>query len=246
MNEFSFASVVLSYFLVAGGLFTGMLVTSLLGIQSEIAGYVLLGAGAFVGGFVAARASRGSTIVEPAIGAVAVVGTVVALAATTDLGQVLWAAARNETVKLVAGVGLTSMVGAILGAFISERAFGEATESSLPWIIYTAFSTFGASLLALLIVGVVIKSDSSNYTTGVAGIAAVASGCLLAGVSVGASARTRPLAAAFLGGGIGVAGFFFLIYRMIGGAAAHDRTQDIVAGLAVLGGGGAIVTFLGA
>src|SRR5262245_56512598 len=154
MDGFSFASVVLSYFLIGGGMFTGMLVGSVLEVNNEVVTYALLGAGAFVGGFVAARASRGSTIVEPAIGAVALVATVVGLAATTALGQSMWAMARDETVRLVAGVGLTSLVGAILGAFISERVFGEATESPLPWIVYAAFSVFGACLVALLIVAV--------------------------------------------------------------------------------------------
>jgi hypothetical protein len=244
MDGFSFASVVLSYFLIGGGMFTGMLVGSVLEVHNEIAAYALLGAGAFVGGFIAARASRGSTIVEPAIGAVALVGTVVALGATTALGQVVWAMARDETVRLVAGVGLTSLVGAILGAFISERVFGEATESPLPWILYTAFSVFGACLVALLIVALVIKGDADETANhlGVRVIAAIAAGCLLAGTAVGASARMRPLGAAFLGGGIGVAGFFYLFARMNG----VPMTGDALGALAILGGGGAVVTLIGA
>src|SRR5262249_24874785 len=206
--------------------------------------YALLGAGAFVGGFIAARASRGSTILEPAIGAVALVGTVVGLAATTALGQIMWAMARDETVRLVAGVGLTSLVGAILGSFISERAFGEATESPLPWIIYTAFSVFGACLVALLVVAMVIKGDADESAShlGVRVIAAIAAGCLLAGMAVGASARMRPLGASLLGGGIGVAGFFYLFLRM-NGVPLHS---DALTGLAILGGGGAVVTLIGA
>jgi hypothetical protein len=244
MDGFSLASVVLSYFLIGGGMFTGMLVGSVLEVNNEIVTYALLGAGAFVGGFVAARASRGSTILEPAIGAVALVGTIVGLAATTALGKIMWAMAHDETVRLVAGVGLTSLAGAIVGAFISERVFGEATESPLPWIIYTAFSVFGACLVALLIVAVVIKGDadeSANHL-GVRVIAAIGVGCLLAGMAVGASARMRPLGAAFLGGGIGVAGFFYLFLRMNG----VPLNGDALAGLAILGGGGAVVTLIGA
>src|SRR5690349_16938306 len=129
MDGFSFASVVLSYFLIGGGIFAGMLVGTVLEVQSDVAAYALIGAGAFLGGFVAARASRGETIVEPAIGAVAVVGTVVALAATTDAGKMMWSMAHDETLKLVVGIGLTSMVGAIVGAYLSEKVFGEATTS---------------------------------------------------------------------------------------------------------------------
>src|SRR5262249_33829040 len=141
----SFASVILSYFLVGGGLFTGKLLQVLLAINSEVVGYLLLGGGAFVGGFIAARASRGSTVVEAAIGAIALVGTIVALAATTEIGKYMWAVSEEHTLKLVAKVGLTSTVGAIAGAFLSERMFGDATESGLPWLFYSAFSAFGAS-----------------------------------------------------------------------------------------------------
>src|SRR5690349_14020527 len=102
MDGFSLASVVLSYFLIGGGMFTGMLVGSVIEVNNEIVAYALLGAGAFVGGCVAARASRGSTILEPAIGAVALVGTIVGLAATTALGKIMWAMAHDETVRLVA------------------------------------------------------------------------------------------------------------------------------------------------
>ena len=241
MDGFSFASVVLSYFLIGGGLFAGMLVGSVFEVQSDIVAYALIGAGGFAGGFVAARASRGSTIVEPAIGAVLVVGTVVTLAATTEMGKAMWGMAHDETIKLVGGVGMTSMLGAIIGAFISERVFGEATTSSFPWIVYTAMSTFGACLLASLVVGTVVKSDSGT-AVGLAAVLAVAGGCLLAGLAVGASARTRPLVAAFLGGGIGVAGFFYLTVRM---TVEHDRTNDMIAGLALLGAGGAVFTLIG-
>jgi len=82
MQGFSFASLILSYFLVGGGMFTGTLVAGTLKSPSEVIVYALLAAGAFLGGFVAARASRGSTILEPALGAIAVVGTIVGLAAT--------------------------------------------------------------------------------------------------------------------------------------------------------------------
>ena len=59
MQGFSFASVILSYFLVGGGVFAGTLAIGLVKSGSELVLYLLLAAGALVGGFVAARASRG-------------------------------------------------------------------------------------------------------------------------------------------------------------------------------------------
>jgi hypothetical protein len=220
-----------------------MLLGNVIENHREYVGYLLLAGGAFVGGFIAARESRGSTIIEPAIGAIAVIGTIVGLAAGTEFGKTVWAEAHDETIKLIAGVGGASLVGAIVGAFISEKLFGDATTSSLPWILYTALSVFGACLLALFVVVMVVKSEDASKI-GLAAVLAMAGGCLLSGISVGASARTRPLGAAFLGGGVGVAGFFYLSVRL--SAGPDGFTHDASVGLAILGGAGAVVTLIGA
>jgi hypothetical protein len=244
---FSFASVILSYFLVGGGMFTATLVGAELRLSGDIPGYVLLAAGALVGGFVAARASSGQTILEPAIGAVAVVATIVGLAATTPLGKTIWLVAEDQSMKFVGTVGVAGVVGAIVGAFISEKLFGEATQSSVPWFIYTAMAVFGACLLATLFAAIVFvgrgavavaeRSDNDLLTAILVGMGG---GCLLAGTAIGASARTRPLFAAFLGGAVGVAGFFALVTR-----AQSGNDRDTAIGIAVLAGGGALVTLTG-
>jgi hypothetical protein len=244
-NRFSFASVILSYFLVGGGMFTATLVGSELRLQSEYVGFALFAVGAFAGGFVAARASRGQTILEPALGAIAVVATIVGLAATTPIGKLIWAMASEQTMKFVGAVGVTGIAGALVGAFISEKVFGEATQSSLPWIIYTAMSAFGACLLATLFASIIFVGNNDTTTTtldiGKIVLFGIGGGCLLAGLAVGASARSRPLAAAFLGGAIGVAGFFTLVAR----TATSDMGSEVAGGIAIMAGGGAIVTLIG-
>ncbi len=246
MRGFSVASVVLSYFLVAGGMFTGTLLMSIMRVPGEVPGYAFLAGGAFLGGFIAARASHGSTIIEPAIGAVAVVATVVGLAASTDIGQIIWILAKDATLRFVGTVGLTCVGGAIAGAFLSEKILGEATQSSLPWVIYSGMSAFGACLIATLIASFVFVTGGAEPGVGAVDSLAkmmllgMVAGCLIAGTAVGASARTRPLVAAFLGGGLGVAAVFYLTHRL-----APGSTKDAAAGIAVLAGGGAIVTFIG-
>jgi hypothetical protein len=245
MQGFSFASLILSYFLVGGGMFTGTLAAGALKTSSEIVVYALLAAGAFLGGFVAGRASRGSTILEPALGAVAVVATVVGLAAATPIGKLIWGVAQDQTVKFVATVAATGCGGAIAGAFVSEKALGEATTSSIPWLLYTALATFGACLLATLFASIVLIAGESRATRdqiATAMLVGMAAGCLLSGLAVGASARTRPLIAALLGGGAGVAGFFALIMRA---SASSSTDKDAAAGLAVLAIGGCLVTLIG-
>ncbi len=246
MRGFSFASLILSYFLVGGGMFTGTLAVGALEAESQIVVYLLLAAGAFLGGFVAGRASRGSTILEPALGAIAVVGTVVGLAATTPIGKLIWGVAQDETVKFIAAVGATGVGGALAGAFLSEKLLGEATRSSVPWILYTALSTFGACLLVTLFGSIVFIAGDTRATsdeTGSIMLLGMAAGCLLSGLAVGASARTRPLLAAMLGGGAGVGGFCALVVRAMGRGAAD---KDAVTGAVVLAVGGCIVTLIGA
>jgi len=240
-DGFSFASVILSYFLTAGGLFTGMLVAGYIKSTSEAVMYLLIALGSFLGGFVAARASRGSTIVEPAIGAVLVIGTIVGLFAGTGAGKLLWSSDSSSAVKAIALLGGSSAIGALGGAFVSEKFFGEATLSPFPWIIYSALSTFGACLIATLVMGMVAMSGEASIEKLIGMMfAGMGVGCLLGGVACGASARTRPLGASFLGGAAGVAGYFLLLSR--GEAKSHDAA----AGIAILAAGGAIVTLIGA
>jgi len=243
-KSFSLASVILSYFLVGGGMFTATLVGNELRLSGELAAYALLAAGAFVGGFIAARASRGQTILEPAIGAVAVVATVVGLAATTAIGKLIWTSAQDQTMKFVGAVGATGIAGALIGAFLSEKLFGEATRSSIPWLIYSALAAFGASLLATLFTSIVFiggntAAAGSDVKLSTVVLVGIGGGCLLAGLAVGASARVRPLIAALVGGGLGVAGYFAMIAR----TAPSDQSD--AAGIAVLAGAGALVTLIG-
>ncbi len=242
MQGFSVASVVLSYFMVAGGMFAGMLAGGYAHVQSELMGYVVLGVGAFAGGYFAARASRGSTIVEPAIGGLAVIGTFVALVAGTDAGKMVWSTQEGEVVKVVAKLAASTGAGALVGAWIAEKFFGEAPTSSLPWFPFSAFATFGSCLMVTLIAAVLAANSKGDVDTlAKMMLVGLAAGCLVGGVAIGASARARPLLAAFLGGGVGVLGFCLLITRLSGSQADKDQT----AGIAVLAVGGAIVTLIG-
>lgn len=245
---FSFSSVVLSYFLVGGGIFSAMLVMAIAKISGEIPGYLMMAGGAFVGGFIAARASRGHTVIEPALGAVAVIATIVGLAAGTAIGQLLWRVAPGETAKFVALLGGLSAGGAITGAVLSEKLLGEATLSSAPWILYTAFATFGACLLATVFGSVLVAGSGTAETAsadsiGKALLIGIAVGCLVAGIAVGASARARPLAAAFLGSVLGTAGFAYMISQAA--TAGQTGRGDTLAVIGVFAVGGGVVTLIG-
>jgi hypothetical protein len=135
-------------------------------------------------------------------------------------------------------------VGALIGAAVSEKLLGAATRSSLPWIVYTAMSAFGACLLATLFSSIIVLGTTAGASTtdelSKIVLIGIGGGCLVAGLAVGASARVRPLIASFLGGGLGVTGFFALLAR-----TTPDDHSDVAAGITVLACGGALVTLVG-
>src|SRR5687767_1260671 len=135
---FSFASVILSYFLVAGGIAMGLIAMTLIETGGEALFYGALGAGGALGGFVAGRASRGTTIAEPAIGGVLVILTIVGVFVGTEIGEVLWAIGKDQVTRTVGIAGGAAAVGAIVGALVSEKMFGTHSQSSLAWLVHVA------------------------------------------------------------------------------------------------------------
>jgi hypothetical protein len=256
MGGFSFASVVLSYFLVAGGLLCGQLAITYAHTSSDPVRFALWAAGSFVGGFFAARASRGSTIIEPAIAAVGVIATVVLMIAGSDTGKLMWGAEGMTSVgKFVAEMAGSVAVGALVGAFLSEKILGESTLSAIPWILYSALTTFGATFAGTFIAAVlfvkkhIADGDGLNvesykqYEDALASmiVVGIGIGCLLAGLAIGASARVRVLAASAFGGAVGVAGFLVLST-----VASHNtRDKDVIIGIVAFAVGGGIVTVIG-
>jgi hypothetical protein len=249
-DGFSIASVVISYFLVAGGIVLGLIGFALL--KRPLSEPLFIGtfaAGAFVGGFVAGRASRGSTILEPGLGALLLIGTIIGLVAITPPGRMVWAVASQQIGKFAGMVGGASAVGALLGAFLSEKLMGEATRSSLPWILYTALATCGACFVAWIsAIGLMLRDvealqgDAAREKAGIAFLIGIAAGCLLSGLSVGASSRRRALLGSLVGAAAGALGFFLLVLELEGGSGGDKGKQ---AGLAIIAAGGGIVTLIG-
>jgi hypothetical protein len=249
MGGFSIASVVLSYFLTAGGMLAGTLLMGKLHTSSEAVGLLCWALGSFIGGFFAARASRGSTIIEPAIGAILVVLTIIATAAGSDTGKLLWHMGGSSLGKPLAEVTAALVVGACAGAFVSEKMFGEATVSAAPWILYTALTSFGATFMVAVIVSILgAKGNATQDSLGKMFIIGAVIGALVAGIAVGASARLRVLGPAFVGGTLGTFGLFMLfvaLFTAAVGEGANGETNKAIVGFAIISVGGGIVTLIG-
>lgn len=247
MGGFSFASVILSYFLTAGGLLTGSILITKLHTTSEVVGLLCWAIGSFIGGFFAARASRGSTIIEPAIGAVLVVATLVISMMGGESARDMWHAGGSSVGKFIAEVTAALVIGAVAGAFVSEKAFGEATTSGAPWILYSALTSLGAMVMAAIVcVILAVRGDSSADKLATMVIVGTVAGALLGGVAIGASARMRVMGPAFLGGAIGVAGLALLSLTTTGSGSGGMHQDGAAAGVAIIAVIAGIVTMLGA
>jgi hypothetical protein len=244
-NDFSIASVVLSYFLVAGGVALGLILLTLIKSGGEPAFYGALAAGGAVGGFVAARASRGTTITEPAIGGVLVIATMVGVFVGTDVGEILWHVAAGEITRMVAIAGGSAAAGAIGGACVSEKVFGAHSQSSLAWLLHVSFAVLGACFAAFVVLLGAMMRGQAGDDGATAGMyfGAMGVGALLSGIAAGASAPKRILGVSFLGSIVGVMGFYLLIRALPG---VDDEDGDAAIGFAVIGAGCGIVTLLGA
>jgi len=249
--SFSFASVILSYFLIAGGTWGAILLAARFGINSEYLGYLILAAGGFLGGMVAGRASKGSTILEPAIGGglLLVSLILVGVVASGQSASVMLVPEGMKAIGLTAGA---SAAGGIAGAFVAEKLFGHVEAGSGGWFLYTALTGFGVGVVGTIL-GAAFGGGS---TAAMMGLLAVCS--LFAGLAAGASATRRILGVTFLGTAIGLFGFFFLaiyLFLALFGTMAAERggptgvaaiPAEIYAGLAIIAGGAGIVALIGA
>jgi len=241
---FSFASVVLSYFLIAGGTFFAALFAGRVGIHSEYVGYIILALGGFLGGIIAARASKGSTIIEPVIGAALLLASVVGfgVAGSDSNAHVVLLPSAMKAIALTAAA---SAGGGLAGAFVTEKLFGDSDPAGMSWVLYVAVAVFGAGMIGA-IAGALAGKGQGGPLIGVMALC-----CLFVGVASGASARTRPLLASFVGGLLGMGGFGMLSIYVLRSVMATNETSErippeLYAGLAVIAVGAALVTMLGA
>jgi len=241
----SFASVVLSYFLIAGGTFFTALLAGRFGLHSEYLGYIVLAIGGFLGGLLAARASKGSTIIEPAVGAVLLLATFVG-AGLAASGSSASTVLLPSAMKALALTSIASAGGGVAGAYLSEKLLGESNATGASWILIIALAAFGAGLIGSTLGSLAGKGEAGPLF----GVLTLCS--LIVGVAAGASAPSRPLGAAFLGGVLGLGGFFFLaIYVFVSVFSKHeggakDIPSEVYMGIAILAVVAGIVSLIGA
>lgn len=242
-SSISFSSILLSYFLVAGGLAVGLLLFAKLGVTSEPAFYGMLALGGVIGGFGAARGSRENTIVEPAVGGLLVIASVVGVMLGTDVGSAVWHLAKDEIVRMIAFAALAAGAGALIGALIAEKLITGHARGQLAWLLLVSIAIFGASMVALIVLfGVMIRGSADQDTNIGVYFGATLLGAFLAGLAAGASAPRRILLMTMLGGVVGMLGFYSLLLSR---ESVKDR-GNAMAGAVIIGIGCGVVALVGA
>jgi hypothetical protein len=162
-HGFSLAWVVVSYFLICGGLCAAMAGYALTGTEDPYAIGAALFVGAAVGGFLAGRASPHRSYLEPALAAALVVGSIIAFVYTTPLGKMMVDRHRDQIMRVALQLGGIGAAGGFLGALV-----GEAMQKSahgvrmLGWIIQALFIAGGALFAAVTAAAVVLLSEAAQ------------------------------------------------------------------------------------
>jgi len=239
---FSPATVLLSFFMVAGGICFGLLaLRGLAPAPSDGAIVVAFAAGGLAGGVLAAGAGRAPTLAGPLLGAALACLTLGGMLSTTAVARLL----PGDPTRDAIASSTAAFAAALVGAALSARLSGARLASSLWAAIRVAVAVAGGCFLSFLAAGLVrfasfepasvsaeLATDRASQATIFAGIVGA---CLLTGLAAGAAATRRARLAWFLGAAAGVLVFFLAATSFRGQRV--DGSGVLGAGVVALGGG---------
>lgn len=156
--------VLVSYFLIFGGLFAAAIVSAALDLDSSMTPYAVTLAGAVLGGWFTGRLCRLGRIGEPLTASVAMTVSIVACTTSTDLGPALW----DEPTLVIVGrsflLGGCAFVGALVGALVGRARWRGRRDvphsAAWHWVGVSTLVTLGAMGLAFLVWVGVFSSHS--------------------------------------------------------------------------------------
>ena len=240
---FSPVWVVVSYFLICGGLLAAAAGYAAVGARDPGAGYAAFFVGAALGGFLAGRASPHKSYAEPALAAALVVVSVLQFVRSTPMGKMAMAFVGTEVNRHAMICGGLGFAGGFFGAVL-----GEATQPRDPvllparWLVLGVIISLGALFAGGTAAAIVLLNDAARaaldqmWATGavdaskplvtedrvvVAAAAAAASASLLGGFVTQLGAPRRMLLPSALGVAIAMSGVLLAI------AAAAHRTKQL-------------------
>ena len=145
--------VLVSYFLIAGGIAVAAVALALFAEASRATSDAIFFIGALVGGLFAGRASRHKAVAEPAVAALLVVGTMIAMF-TVGLGKSFSWASDEGLLPVPIQLGLLAGLGGLVGGLIGRRSRATGrpgqpgqSDSSLRWWGISVLVNLGATVM---------------------------------------------------------------------------------------------------
>jgi hypothetical protein len=257
---FSLSWVIVSYFLVAGGVVVAIAVAVAARITDPRAGYAVIAGGALVGGVFAGRASPHRAIVEAALAGALLVGSLLLFAKATPIGRLALAFGGDEVTTTMITSAVFAFGGGLIGSVLGELSRAvEPSDSATRWMFLAWLITAGALLLATIVSSVLVVDRAvaeqglyqawreglvvDDRDVAIAGVIALGVAAAVGGM-VTQLAAPRRLAIAI---GLAVAvGYAIMLGLAARGGSGDASPRDLAIGIGVLSAGGGVVAAIGA
>jgi hypothetical protein len=139
--------VLASYFLIAGGIAIAAVTLSVFAVASRTTSDAVFFVGALLGGLFAGRASRHKAVLEPAVAALLVVATMIAIF-TVGLGRSFTWASDGGLLPVPIQLGLLAGLGGLVGGLIGRRSRAAGRiDSPLRWWGIAILVNLGATFM---------------------------------------------------------------------------------------------------
>jgi hypothetical protein len=238
-KKFSIGWIVTSYFMIFGGIYLMAVLLGALNIQGAWTRYAMFSLGSLIGGFFTGRASPHKSIVEPALGAIAMVVTLALFFFVTPIGQFLFDFGKSAIIRDTIIIGALSLAGGIGGAFLGEYTTknNERAGGPFSWLAYSTLISMGAILASFFLLTIMlVRGDVTSF----AQLKYSALGAL--GLSSVAGAVVTQIAAPRRMVLISSGGFLAAIMAMSLISGVRSAPSGLFIGLIIIGLGG---SFLG-
>ncbi len=231
--------VLVSYFLIAGGFALAAVAVTLSGITSQGPSDAVFFVGSLIGGVFAGRASRHKAVAEPAIAALLVVATLIAVFVVGLGRQFAWAA-EGDAFWIPVKLGLVAGLGGFVGGLVGRRSRGGArSDSGFRWWGIATLINLGASFILVSITLVLLNDGSDERGAGSIFLGLVVAWLIAGFVSQAVAPRKMVWVCGAGAIGIVLFGAAFSVER-------GDFAPSVVTSAALLWGMGTVVGAIGA
>jgi hypothetical protein len=199
-RRFSVGWVIVSFFLIHGGVFIAAVCVDAFSVRGSWVGNAILFLGSTLAGFLAGRMSRGTTIVEPAVAGALLVASVAALVTGTSGRFSGWLVTPSGQWGSWLAIGFVCGFGGFVGAVAGERnSAGRPMHSAVGWVVASTLVVIGVTLAAFVGMTAMQAEDAGEPPPGLI-VSAMSAAALVTGAMIQIAAPRRILYAAGAGG----------------------------------------------